>query len=348
MCHRPLHDDMILSLRLEEESKRERRSMIRISNLCKKYGRLEVLRDINLEIPSGEIFGLIGRSGAGKSTLLRCLNGLESYDSGCVTVDGIRIEALSSKELRLLRRNVGMVFQDFSLLSRATVYENIALSMHLWGCSSADISARVKELLEVVGIPEKIHCKPRELSGGQKQRVAIARSLAMNPNVLLCDEATSALDPQSTMAILKLLDDINRRFNITVVMVTHEMEVVKSLCGRMAVLEGGEVKAFGKVLDLFMDYPPALQNLLGDLPSIPSEGVSLELRFEPGDVDSTLLTRMARELNVDFRILSSSSLVLKGSSIESVRINIDRDAVSEIRGYLEDHGVKHKELISEV
>lgn len=321
--------------------------MIQVSNLYKKYGPLEVLRDVNLEIPSGEIFGLVGRSGAGKSTLLRCLNGLEAYDSGCVKVGGTRIEALSPKELRELRRNVGMVFQNFSLLSRATVYENIALAMRLWGTSSAAIDARVKELLEVVEIPEKIHCKPRELSGGQKQRVAIARSLAMRPKVLLCDEATSALDPKSTKAILKLLDDINRRFQITIVMVTHEMEVVKSLCDRMAILEGGEVKIEGEVRNIFMEYPPAFQNLLGRPSSLPSEGTSFELRFEPGGLDGVLLTRMARELDVDFRILSSGSLELKGSSIEAVVINAGDGAAPEIRGYLARCGVHYQELKTE-
>lgn len=200
--------------------------MIRIENVSKSFDNLQILKGVSLNIEKGEIFGIVGRSGVGKSTLLRCVNGLEQYNSGSIKVDGAEVGSLSPEELRLFRKNVGMVFQNFSLVTRASVYENIAFAMKIWNCDKNRIDRRVKELLEVVGIPEKINARARDLSGGQKQRVALARALAMNPSVLLCDEATSALDPKSTIDILSLLDEINKNFNITIVMVTHEMEVM--------------------------------------------------------------------------------------------------------------------------
>ena len=169
--------------------------MIKIKNLTKSFGELEVLKGIDLHIEKGRIFGLAGRSGIGKSTLLRCINGLEDYHEGTLLVDGVNIKKISPKELRVFRKDIGMIFQQFSLLGRLDVYENIALPLRCWHYDKAFIDKRVKELLEVIGIPDKIHAKTRELSGGQKQRVAIARALAMSPKILLCDEATSALDP---------------------------------------------------------------------------------------------------------------------------------------------------------
>ena len=206
--------------------------MIEIKNLKKVWdGDTDpVLNDINLTIQDGEIYALVGRSGAGKSTLLRCINGLTSYQEGSVTVNGVEIKDLDDKEMREMRRHMGMIFQQFSLLERDTVYNNVALPMKCWGYSKEEIDKKVMELLDLVGLTEKKNAKPRNLSGGQKQRVAIARALTMEPNILLCDEATSALDPKTTNSILDLLMEINERIGITVIIVTHQMEVVRKAC----------------------------------------------------------------------------------------------------------------------
>ena len=295
--------------------------MIRIENVSKSFDGLQILKGITLRIEKGGIFGIAGRSGVGKSTLLRCINGLEKYDSGSIKVDGAEVGSLSADELRLFRKNVGMVFQNFSLITRASVYDNIAFAMKIWGCDRTTIDRRVKELLDVVGIPEKINARARDLSGGQKQRVALARALAMNPSVLLCDEATSALDPKSTMDILSLLDDINRKFNITIVMVTHEMEVIKTLCDSMAVMANGIVEASGTVEQVFLERPPALCDLLGEEPMQLTEGETvLDIQLDTGKENTTLLTSMARNLNVDFRFADNQKLSLKNKTVETFRI----------------------------
>ncbi len=220
--------------------------MIEISNLQKFYGDTKVLRDINVEIDKGDIYGLLGVSGAGKSTLLRCINGLESYEAGSLKVNDVEVKNLNEKELRAFRKNIGMIFQQFSLLERKTVYENVALPMECWGYKKQDIDKKVKELLELVELGDKIKSKPKELSGGQKQRVAIARALTLDPQILLCDEATSALDPSITNSILELLKKINRELGITIVVVTHQMNVVKQVCNKMAILSKGNLEAKGR------------------------------------------------------------------------------------------------------
>ncbi len=290
--------------------------MIRIENVSKSFGELQILRDVNLHIKKGEIFGIAGRSGVGKSTLLRCINGLEKYNSGSLKVDGSEIKDLSAEEMRLFRKNIGMVFQNFSLITRASVYDNIAFAMKIWDCDRKEIDKRVKELLDVVGIPEKINARARDLSGGQKQRVALARALAMNPSVLLCDEATSALDPKSTKDILSLLEDINKRFNITIVMVTHEMEVIKNLCDSVAVMANGIVEASGSVEQVFLERPPALCSLLGETPmSIECDEVLFDIQIDAMEGESLLLTRMARLLDVDFKLEDNQKLLLKDKTV---------------------------------
>ena len=215
--------------------------MISVKNVNKFFGEKQVLKDVNIEINEGEIFGIIGHSGAGKSTILRCMNGLEPYQEGSVKVDGKEVKDLNEKEMRELRKDLGMIFQHFSLLERKTVFENVALPLECFGYSKAEKEKRVMELLDLVGLKERRNDKPRNLSGGQKQRVAIARALALNPKVLLCDEATSALDPNTTKSILTLIEDINKKMGITVVVVTHQMEVIKQICGRIAIMENGQV-----------------------------------------------------------------------------------------------------------
>lgn len=213
--------------------------MISIRNVSKNFGSLKVLEDISMEIGQGDIFGIIGQSGAGKSTLLRCINGLESYDQGSIEVDGKEIASLSKKELRATQKEMGMIFQNFNLLDRLDVYDNIALPLQFWKQkkNSPENKARIGELLELVGLEDKIHSYPRQLSGGQKQRVAIARALVLDPKILLCDEATSALDPRITKDILSLLLKINRELKLTIVVVTHQMEVVKQICNQVAFIK---------------------------------------------------------------------------------------------------------------
>ena len=205
--------------------------MIEIQNLYKSYGSLEVLKDISFKIEKGDIFGIIGQSGAGKSTLLRCFNGLENFQKGEVIVDGQAISSLNKKQMSDIQKEMGMIFQNFNLLNRLNVYDNIALPLKFWKQDphSLENKQRIEKLLKLVGLEEKSQAYPRQLSGGQKQRVAIARALVLNPKILLCDEATSALDPQITRDILNLLLKINKEMNITIVVVTHQMEVIKQI-----------------------------------------------------------------------------------------------------------------------
>lgn len=317
--------------------------MIRIENVSKSFDNLQILKGVSLNIEKGEIFGIVGRSGVGKSTLLRCVNGLEQYNSGSIKVDGAEVGSLSPEELRLFRKNVGMVFQNFSLVTRASVYENIAFAMKIWNCDKNRIDRRVKELLEVVGIPEKINARARDLSGGQKQRVALARALAMNPSVLLCDEATSALDPKSTIDILSLLDEINKNFNITIVMVTHEMEVIKTLCDSMTVMANGNVEATGSVEQVFLERPPALCDLLGEAPmKLRDEETLFDIQIDEEKGDATLLTSMARSLGVDFRFADNQKLSLKNKTVDTFRILADRVDAAAITKYLDMRSITYK------
>ena len=247
------------------------RPMIRLSNVQKTYPARRgndahaALRGIDLDIAAGEIVGVIGRSGAGKSTLIRCINLLERPTSGSVIVDGAEVTTLSKRDLPLFRRQLGMVFQHFNLLSSRTVYGNIALPLELAGASKAEIAAAVDPLLPLVGLDDKRDRYPAELSGGQKQRVGIARALSSNPKVLLCDEVTSALDPETTRQILTLLKDINKRLGLTMVVITHEMAVVKALCDRVAVMDRGVVVEEGNVSSIFANPVHATtQSLLAD------------------------------------------------------------------------------------
>lgn len=231
--------------------------MIRVENLKKEYitngvSNL-VLDNINLEVKKGEIFGIIGHSGAGKSSLLRCLNLLEEPSDGTVFVADEDITKKNPKALRAFRKNLGMIFQHFNLLSSRNVFENVALPLEIQGYSKPNIKKRVLELLELVELPGKANAYPNELSGGQKQKVAIARALALNPLVLLSDEATSALDPTSTKQILRLLKKLNRELNLTIVLITHEMDVVKNICDRVAIIDKGKIVELGDTINIFLN-----------------------------------------------------------------------------------------------
>ena len=232
-------------------------AMIQIENLTKtyttKHGIVTGVDQVSLNIGKGEIFGIVGYSGAGKSSLIRCINLLERPSAGSVKVDGKDLTKLTGEQLRKARLKIGMIFQHFYLISQKTVYDNIAFALRAAGTPNKEIKSRVEELLDMVGLADKRNVYPAQLSGGQKQRVGIARALANNPAVLLCDEATSALDPNTTLAILRLLKDINRKLNITIVLITHEMNVVKEICDRMAIMQGGLVIEEGRVYDIFAD-----------------------------------------------------------------------------------------------
>ncbi|OAI86367.1 methionine ABC transporter ATP-binding protein [Pseudomonas putida] len=235
---------------------------LHLQGIGKRYGNLTALADIDLHIQRGEIFGIIGRSGAGKSSLLRLINRLETPSAGQVLINGQDIARLGSAELRPLRRQVAMIFQHFNLLSTRTVAGNIELPLQMAGVPAAQRARRVDELLTLVGLQERRDAWPAQLSGGQKQRVGIARALVLEPQILLCDEATSALDPESTQAILQLLRDINRRLGLTIVLITHEMEVIRDLCHRVAVLERGRVVEQGEVWRVFGDPRHEVSRLL--------------------------------------------------------------------------------------
>ena len=268
--------------------------MIEFTHVSKDFGTGEkmvrAVRDVSLTIQDGEIFGIIGFSGAGKSTLVRCINLLERPTNGTVVVDGKEMTALSPKELRLARRKIGMIFQHFNLMPSRRVFGNVAYPLQGQGLSKQTIQNKVRKLLKLVDIADKETAYPSQLSGGQKQRVAIARALANDPKVLLCDEATSALDPQTTKAILTLLKDLNQKLNLTIVMITHEMAVVKEICDHVAIMEHGQVVEQGEVFSLFADpKQPITQNFirttsnLQKIEELIAEG-SPVVQLQPGEV----------------------------------------------------------------
>ena len=319
--------------------------MIIISNLNKYYENIKVLSDVNIHIEKGEIFGIIGHSGAGKSTLLRCINRLEDYEDGSILVEEKEVKDLSENELRFLRKDLGMIFQHFSLLERKTVFENVALPLECFKYSKAD--KRVNELLELVGIADKKNQKPRNLSGGQKQRVAIARALALNPKVLLCDEATSALDPNTTKSILSLLQDINKKLNITIIMVTHQMEVIKQICSRVAIMEGGKVLEIGNTEELFLQNSKNLQKLVGEDEIVLPKGSNIRIIFPKEISNESIITSMARNLDIDFSIVCGRLEKYREDILGSLIINVSSKHKEKVKKYLDERHVRWEEIINE-
>ena len=290
--------------------------MITISGVTKSFGAHVVLRHIDLTIQPGEIFGIIGKSGAGKSTLLRCINLLEQPDQGKLWIDNQEITGLNHHHLRQARHKTAMIFQQFNLLNSKTVYDNIALPMRIQGQNETEIRQKIEELLPVVGLSEKINAYPADLSGGQKQRVAIARALSTSPKILLCDEATSALDPQTTESILLLLKDINQRYGITIVLITHEMDVIKRICQRVAVMEAGciqETLTLAEALQqkdslarnmLYAQITPSLPDCLrARLTSTTNHHPLVRLCFEGQGATVPFISQTSRELGIDINIL---------------------------------------------
>ncbi len=292
--------------------------MIEIRNLSKSFvtsdGPVDALKNVNLTINNGDIYGIIGMSGAGKSTLVRCINMLERPTEGNILLDGRDLGSLNKKELRDVRHTVTMIFQGFNLLMQRTCLKNVILPLRLSGVPTAEAEKRGRELLEIVGLPDKANAYPAQLSGGQQQRVAIARALATNPQVLLCDEATSALDPKTTHQILDLIRDINKKMGITVIVITHQMSVVQEICNRVAILEHGEVVEEGEVAQVFANpKAEATRNLvypeMADSAAISDEhGQRVRIIFNGGPAAKTpLIARMAMEVGVAASILGAST-----------------------------------------
>lgn len=323
--------------------------MIEIENLKKVWESdgVTVLDDINLNIRDGEIYALVGRSGAGKSTLLRCINGLTSYQEGSLRVDGREVRDLSDSEMREFRRHMGMIFQQFSLLERETVYQNVALPMKCWKYSKSEIDAKVTELLELVGLSDKKDAKPRNLSGGQKQRVAIARALTMEPKYLLCDEATSALDPNTTNSILDLLVEINHKIGITVIIVTHQMEVVRRVCHRCCILEHGVISAKGSVEEVFIEQPASLRRLLGEeIPVLSDRGHDIQICHYVDSYESaSLISELALEFNRAFPLVAGQIQGYRDRNLAIFTINVDDSSFSGVCNYLNERGIEWKVLV---
>jgi len=286
--------------------------VIKIDHVTKKYQNVIAVDDVTLDIRSGEIFGVIGYSGAGKSTLLRCLNLLERPTSGDIWIDGKNFTKLSDRDVRTERQKVGMIFQHFHLISAKTVYDNIAFSLKAAGENKQDIQKRVPELLEMVGLTDRADHYPAQLSGGQKQRVGIARALANDPKVLLCDEATSALDPSTTASILNLLKTINEELGITIVLITHEMEVIQQICHRIAVMEDGQVVEVGNVYDIFSNpQEPLTKQFVQTVHSLTlperlltgRRGPIIQITFRGASAEQSIIAETLDQFNVSVNIL---------------------------------------------
>ena len=336
--------------------------MIELTHISKNFasgGRtVHAVQDVSLSIGKGEIFGIIGFSGAGKSTLVRCINLLERPTSGSVTVDGKEMTALSARELRQARKKIGMIFQHFNLMPSRTVFGNVAYPLRGSGLSGEQIADKVHRLLELVGIGDKAEAYPKQLSGGQKQRVAIARALANDPNVLLCDEATSALDPQTTKAILRLLKDLNEKLGITVVIITHEMAVVKEICDRVAVMEHGRVVEQGEVFNVFADPrqeitrsfihttsnlrkieelieedSPVVQLKLGEL--------IVRLSYIQRNVSEPLISTVSRKFDITLNIIFSDIAIVQNAPIGGTVaiISGERAQITQAMQYLSEKNV---------
>ena len=317
--------------------------MIQIQNVKKSFNNTEVLKDISLEIEKGDIFGIIGQSGAGKSTLLRCINGLENYDQGSILVDGTKVDIKDKKNLRNLQKRMGMIFQGFNLLERLDVYANVALPMKFWGIptNTPEAKEKIMNLIKLVGLEEKVHSKPRELSGGQKQRVAIARALVLDPEFLLCDEATSALDPEITKGILALLQKINKEMGITIIVVTHQMEVVKQICQKVAFLSQGKVLAVGKPEQLFV-WPKEREIrdfLREESDKLPTTGVNLKLFFFGEGNQRPIVTMMSQELHTDFNICWAKLEDFREDVYGSLVLNMDEKDLDKACAFLDSKGV---------
>lgn len=327
--------------------------MIQIKHLSKVFktdnGELEVLRDINLHIRKGEIFGIIGLSGAGKSTLVRCMNYLERPTDGEVLFDGSDMGVLTAKELLNVRQSMGMVFQGFNLLSQRNVLRNVCFPLEIAGVPKAEAKERALEMLKLVGLSDKAKAYPSQLSGGQKQRVAIARALATEPKVLLCDEITSALDPNTTRSILKLLQDINQTLGVTIVIITHEMQVIEQICGRVAVIDHSRIVESGDVKDIFLKPKSeiARQLIMPKGAAVPPVNGNrcLRLIFDGNSVFEPVISNIALKCNVAVNILFANTKTIEGKSYGEMLLQLPDDEMSILRvsSYLDEKNIYYKE-----
>nr|WP_247741442.1 methionine ABC transporter ATP-binding protein [Luteibacter sp. SG786] len=311
------------------------------------------MHPVDLTIEAGEVFGIIGHSGAGKSTMLRLVNLLERPTAGKVFIDGRDVTDAQGTELRRLRSGIGMIFQHFNLLASRTVAENVAFPLRLHaGTDGAGVTARVSELLDLVGLSEHAHKYPAQLSGGQKQRVGIARALANRPGILLCDEATSALDPQTTASVLELLADINRRLGLTIVLITHEMDVIRRVCDRVAVLDAGRVVELGTVADVFLHPQHATTRRFvaeadhreGRGPEFPVDGPLYRLSFRGQATYSPLLSRVVRDTGVEYNLLSGRVDRIKDTPYGQLTLAMHGERLDEALAQIRAAGVDIEEV----
>ena len=332
-------------------------SDILIQNVCKtfsaKEGEVQALKNVNLSIGSGDIFGIIGMSGAGKSTLVRCMNFLEVPSEGQVLIDGKSLGDFSEKELRKEREKIGMIFQHFNLLMQKNILENVCFPLYIQGKKKPEARKKALELLEIVGLADKANAYPAQLSGGQKQRVAIARALASNPQILLCDEATSALDPQTTSSILELLKDINQKFQITIVIITHQMAVVRESCTHVAIMKEGEVKEQGLVAEIFTHPKSQVAKELisrdtgADVehvvtkPEIQS-GEKIRIVFSENSAFEPVIANLVLTFHEPVNILKADTKNIGGVAKGEMILQFMKDSsnVAEMKEYLKEHGLE--------
>ncbi len=326
--------------------------MIKIENLSKTFGSgdasITALRDINLEISDGEIFGIIGLSGAGKSTLVRCINLLEKPTEGSVIIDDVDITKIPEKELLALRKNIGMIFQSYNLLEQRTVLGNVLFPLEISGVKKDEAKARAISLLELVGLSDRLKSYPSQLSGGQKQRVAIARALATNPKYLLCDEATSALDPNTTKSILDLIKKINRKLGVTIVVITHEMKVIDSICDRVAVIDKSVIAEIGKVSDVFTspksDIAKELVMPLARRTENISGGKRIRIVFDGEASQKPVLSNLILECRVPVNIMFADTKDIEGKAYGQMIIEVDKEAFTSVISHLNSVGIRHEEV----
>ena len=328
--------------------------MIEIKNLTKTYrtakGSITALKDIDITIEDGEIFGIIGLSGAGKSTLVRCINYLERPTSGQVIIDGKELGKLTNRELLKTRQNIGMVFQGFNLLAQRNVIKNICYPLEIAGVKKADALKRAEDLLELVGLTDKAKAYPSQLSGGQKQRVAIARALAAKTKYLLCDEATSALDPDTTRSVLELLKKINRTLGVTIVVITHEMKVIDSICDRVAVLDNSMVAEIGEVRAVFSNPRSDIAKKLimpqGELPVTSENGKKIRIIYNGNNSSESLLSNMILTCCTPVNILHADTKDIDGKAYGQILLQLPEDESSErkITAYLDANDVTYSQV----
>ena len=328
--------------------------LIQIRELSKVYstpeGEVVALDRVSLDVRKGEIYGVIGMSGAGKSTLIRCINRLDVPTGGEVLYRGQDVLKMSRPDLLKLRRKVSMIFQQFNLLMQRTVGENVRYPLEIAGLPRREADKRVMELLGIVGLQDRAKAYPAQLSGGQRQRVAIARALASQPEVLLSDEATSALDPMTTQAILNLLKDINRRLGITVILITHEMAVIRQICDRVTILDGGRIAEEGTVDEVFMHTKSeAGRRLFGNAPQAPEDepqGPAIRLVFDGSSVDRPIIATAVKELGIMINILSADMKQIGGKTYGQMLIRMpdDEETSRKLADFLTQENIAFKEV----